>query len=137
MVLQALDGDLSADVQSTGLTAEQAAERLRVDGPNALPGDRRRSLLAIGRETLQEPMFLLLLAAGSLYFVLGDLHEGLILMGMVVAVLALTLYQEGKTERAMDALKGLSSPRALVLRDGKAVRISGSDWWCGVMAWRG
>ena len=127
MVLQALDGHLSADAQSTGLTAEQAAERLRVDGPNALPGDRRRSLLAIGRETLQEPMFLLLLAAGSLYFVLGDLHEGLILMGMVVAVLALTLYQEGKTERAMDALKGLSSPRALVLRDGKAVRISGSD----------
>ena len=110
-----------------GLTTAQAAERLAVDGPNALPGDTRRTLLGIARETLREPMFLLLLAAGALYLVLGDLHEGLILFGLVLVVLALTLYQEGKTERAIEALRELSSPRALVLRDGQPLRIAGSE----------
>ena len=114
-----------------GLTAAQAAQRLSDDGPNALPGDQSRGLLAIVRETLQEPMFMLLLAAGSLYLVLGDLQEGLVLFGFVLLVLALTLYQEGRTERAMAALRDLTSPRALVLRDGVAQRIAGVDVVCG------
>ncbi len=114
-----------------GLTAAQAAQRLLEDGPNKLPGDQRRGLRAIVGETLQEPMFMLLLAAGALYLVLGDLQEGLILFGLVLVVLALTLYQEGKTERAMEALRDLTSPRALVLRDGQPQRIAGSEVVCG------
>ncbi len=114
-----------------GLTSAQAAQRLLEDGPNKLPGDQRRGLRAIVGETLQEPMFMLLLAAGALYLVLGDLQEGLILFGLVLVVLALTLYQEGKTERAMGALRDLTSPRALVLRDGQPQRIAGSEVVCG------
>jgi Ca2+-transporting ATPase len=114
-----------------GLTAAQAAQRLIEDGPNKLPGDQRRTLRAIVGETLQEPMFMLLLVAGVLYLVLGDLQEGLILFGLVLVVLALTLYQEGKTERAMGALRDLTSPRALVLRDGQPQRIAGSEVVCG------
>ena len=112
---------------STGLSAGEAAQRLAADGPNTLPAGQRRSLWAIARETLREPMFLLLLAAGVLYLVFGSLQEGLTLFGAVVATLALTLYQEGKTERAIDALRDLTSPRALVLRDGQPTRIAGSD----------
>ena len=110
-----------------GLTAAQAAQRLAEDGPNALPGGERRSLLSIARETAREPMFLLLLAAATLYLVFGDLREGLTLMGFVVITLGLTLYQEGKTERAIEALRDLTSPRALVIRDGAPLRIAGSD----------
>ena len=124
MVLPTPD-EVGGDPQ--GLTSAQAAQRLLEDGPNALPGDQRRTLRAIARETLAEPMFMLLLAAGSLYLVLGDLQEGLILFGLVLVVLALTLYQEGKTEHAMAALRDLSSPRALVLRDGQPQRIAGRD----------
>jgi Ca2+-transporting ATPase len=75
-------------------------------------------LLSIALETVCEPMFLLLLAAGTLRMVFGDLQEGLRLFGFVVATVALTLYQEGKTERAIEALRDLTSPRALVIRDG-------------------
>ena len=124
MVLPTSD-EAAGDPQ--GLTSAQAAQRLLEDGPNALPGDQRRTLRAIARETLAEPMFMLLLAAGSLYLVLGDLQEGLILFGLVLVVLALTLYQEGKTEHAMAALRDLSNPRALVLRDGQPQRIAGRD----------
>jgi P-type Ca2+ transporter type 2C len=69
----------------------------------------------------------LLLAAGTLYMVFGDLQEGLTLFGFVVITLGLTLYQEGKTERAIEALRDLTSPRALVIRDGAPQRIAGRD----------
>ena len=110
-----------------GLRQTEAAQRLLTDGPNVLPGEQPRRLAAIVQETLKEPMFMLLLAAAVLYGVLGDWQEGGILMGLVVVVLGLTLYQEGKTERAMQALRQLSSPRALVLRDGQPQRIAGQD----------
>jgi Ca2+-transporting ATPase len=108
-----------------GLSAAQAAQALQTDGPNELPDAKKRGLLSIAGETLADPMFALLLAAGILYLVLGDLQEGLVLFGLVLVVLALTLYQEGKTERAIESLRDLTSPRALVLRDGAALRIAG------------
>lgn len=111
----------------TGLTAAEAARRLSEDGPNALPGGERRTLLSIALETMREPMFLLLLAAGTLYLVFGDLQEGLTLFGFVLVTLTLTLVQEGRTERAIEALRDLTSPRALVIRDGVPQRIAGRD----------
>ena len=110
-----------------GLTAAQAAKALAQDGPNALPGGQGRSLGTIVWETGQDPMFLLLLAAAVLYLLLGDLQEGLALGVFVLGTLGLTLYQEGKTERAIQALRDLSSPRALVLRDGAVQRIAGHE----------
>jgi Ca2+-transporting ATPase len=72
-------------------------------------------------------MFVLLVAAGILYRVLGDPEEALMLLGFVFAVIGITLYQERKTQRALEALRDLSSPRALVVRDGVEKRIAGRD----------
>ena len=72
-------------------------------------------------------MFLLLLSAGTLYLVFGEPLEGVTLFGAVLVMLGLTLYQEGKTERAMEALRDLTSPQARVIRDGQTVRIDGKD----------
>lgn len=110
-----------------GLSNEQASCRLVEDGPNGLPRGPNRTLRHIVRETAAEPMFLLLLAAGSLYLILGELQEGLILLGLVLVILGLTLYQEGKTERAIEALHDLSSPRARVIREGRVQHIAGRD----------
>ena len=118
---------LATTTPVTGLRAEEAARRLLADGPNALPGGQRRTWLTIVWETAREPMFLLLLAAGTLYLVFGELQEGLILFGFVLVTIGLTLYQEGKTERAIEALRDLTSPRALVIRDGQRVRIAGRE----------
>ncbi len=117
----------AAAASDTGLDAAEAARRLAEDGPNALPGGERRTLLSIALETLREPMFLLLLAAGLLYLAFGDLQEGLTLFGFVLVTLVLTLVQEGRTERAIAALRDLTSPRALVIRDGRPQRIAGRD----------
>ena len=112
---------------NTGLTAPQAKDSLARHGPNTLPGDAPRGWAAIALEMLREPMFLLLLAAAILYVVLGDLQEGLILFGLVLVVMALTMYQEGKTENALASLRELASPKARVLRDGKPEDIASSE----------
>ncbi len=72
-------------------------------------------------------MFLLLLAAGTLYLMFGEPLEGITLFAAVLVMLGLTLYQEGKTERAMEALHDLTSPQARVIRDGQPIRIAGRD----------
>jgi Ca2+-transporting ATPase len=110
-----------------GLSAAEAARRLAEDGPNALPGDGGRRWHHIVRETVRDPMFSLLLAAAGLYLLLGDLQESLSLALMVCVVIGLTLYQEGRTERAIQALRDLSSPRARVVRDGQAHTLAGRE----------
>jgi Ca2+-transporting ATPase len=110
-----------------GLTSKEAAARLAADGPNALAQDERRTPLRLVVDVLREPMFLLLLASATLYFVFGDVREALTLLGFVVVMISITVVQEGRTERALDALRDLSSPRALVLRDGEIVTVPGRD----------
>jgi P-type Ca2+ transporter type 2C len=110
-----------------GLTQEDAARQLKADGPNALPGSEPKSLLRITVDVLMEPMFLMLLAAGMVYLLIGDAAEATFLLGSVFAVIGLTLTQERKTQRALEALRDLSAPRALVLRDGREQRIASRE----------
>lgn len=109
------------------LSSAEAARRLSADGPNELPGQGPRSLVGIVREVLTEPMFLLLIAAASVYIVLGDVREAIILAASIVVVVGITVLQERRTERALSKLRDLSSPRALVIRDGVERRIAGRD----------
>ncbi|MFI5295935.1 MAG: cation-translocating P-type ATPase [Thermodesulfovibrionales bacterium] len=110
-----------------GLSESEAAERLRKEGYNELPSTKRRTFFAIAYEVVKEPMFLLLLAGGGIYLLLGDVQEAAMLLGFVFVVMGITLYQERKTERALEALRDLSSPRALVIRDSIQKRISGRE----------
>ena len=110
-----------------GLSADEAMARLEDEGPNELPSARPRSVWAIAADVVREPMLLLLVVAGALYVVLGDLPEALVLLASVFIVIGITLYQERKTERALDALRDLSSPRARVIRGGEQVRIPGRE----------
>ncbi|MGE8374095.1 MAG: HAD-IC family P-type ATPase, partial [Diaphorobacter nitroreducens] len=114
-----------------GLSSAEAAERLARDGPNQLPGNAPKSTFAIVREVLTEPMFLMLLAAGGVYLALGDKGEALFLLSFVFVVIGITLVQERRTQRALESLRDLSAPRALVLRDGVQLRIAGRDVVCG------
>jgi P-type Ca2+ transporter type 2C len=115
----------------SGLDAAEAARRLAADGPNSLPGSEPKSMLRIVATVVAEPMFLMLLAAGAIYLLIGDAAEALFLLGAVFAVIGLTLAQERKTQRALEALRDLSAPRALVVRDGKELRIASREVVCG------
>jgi Ca2+-transporting ATPase len=120
---------MSADapLAQTGLDPLLAAARLRDEGPNELGLSQRRTLRDIAWEVLREPMFGLLLGAGAIYLAMGDTREALILLGFVFIIMGITALQERRTDKALDALRDLSSPRALVLRGGQAVRVPGRE----------
>jgi Ca2+-transporting ATPase len=118
---------LPAESVHRGLTHEEAGEILKRDGYNELASAKKRTILDTALETMREPMFLLLLACGILYLFVGDMEGALMLLAFVFLVIGITIYQERKVERALEALRDLSSPRALVVRDGKQVMIPGRE----------
>ncbi len=110
-----------------GLTDHEASQRLAEEGPNELPSTKPRNVFAIALSVAREPMFMLLVACGTIYLLLGSRQEALMLLGFVFVVMGITFVQERKTERALGALRDLSSPRALVIRGGQQKRIPGHD----------
>ena len=110
-----------------GLNDEEAKQRLARDGPNELPVSKPRSVLRLAREVASEPMFLLLVACGAIYMVLGDRQEAVMLLGFVFVVMGISFVQQSRSERSLEALRDLSNPRALVLRNDKLVRIAARE----------
>jgi P-type Ca2+ transporter type 2C len=110
-----------------GLSSAEAIAKLAQEGFNELPSTTRRSTLAIIVGAAREPMFLLLIASVAIYLALGDMREALILSLSLFVIFTITIFQERKTERALEALRDLSSPRALVIRDGEEKRIAGRE----------
>ncbi len=111
----------------TGLTGEEATRRLTAEGPNELPRAKPRSAWVLLWEVLREPMFRLLVAAGLVYLLLGDEGEALLLLFFILLSVLITVIQQMRTDRALEALRDLSSPRALVIREGQTSRIAGRD----------
>ncbi|MGY3449573.1 magnesium-transporting ATPase (P-type) [Bradyrhizobium sp. USDA 4353] len=110
-----------------GLSAAEAARRLQAEGFNELPQAGARSIIRLIADVLKEPMLLLLLAGAGIYLALGDTAEALLLGVFASASVLITIVQEARTERVLDSLRDLSSPRALVIRDGQRVRIAGRE----------
>ena len=118
---------LSPSPPTVGLSSEIAQQRLAQEGYNELPSTTRRNTLAIALGVAREPMFLLLIVSAAVYLILGDLREAAILASSLLVIFGITIFQERKTERALEALRDLSSPRALVIRDGVEQRIAGRE----------
>jgi len=110
-----------------GLSTAGAAAVLASEGYNDLPVDAPRSVWRLLRDVLSEPMFALLLAAAVVYAVVGDHAGALVLCAFATVSILITVIQEGRSQRVLDALRDLSSPRALVLRDGVPVRVPGRE----------
>ncbi|MDO8569091.1 MAG: cation-translocating P-type ATPase [Dehalococcoidales bacterium] len=110
-----------------GLSEAAAADKLAREGYNEIPSARKRGFMSIVWSVVREPMLLLLLGGGLVYMALGDVEEALILLFFVFVIIGITIYQERKTERTLEALRDLSSPRAMVIRDGASKRIAGRE----------
>lgn len=115
------------DATAQGLSDAEAALRLHRDGPNVLPSASRRGLLRIAWGALTQPMFLLLLTTAALYALLGNLADAGMLALSVLAVGSLSIYQEQRTERVLETLNDLSSPRSRVVRGGRPLRVASRE----------
>lgn len=109
------------------LSSEEAKARLAQYGYNELASAKPKNILRIALEVVREPMFLLLIGCGTLYMLLGDYQEGAVLSSSIFIIIGITFAQYRKTERSLEALRSLASPRALVIRDGQKVRIAGRE----------
>ena len=110
-----------------GLSSAEAAQRLKEYGYNELAPRKPRRLWQIAAEILREPMFLLLISAGGIYLLLGDISDALMLLGFVMLIIGMTVFEQQKSEKVLEALRDLSSPRAQVRRDGQKLRIAGRE----------
>lgn len=117
-----------------GVSQQEALKRLEKYGYNELKSDGSRGLLKIIIGSLKEPMVLLLIGIGIIYTLLGEAEEVYSLLTFLILILGITIYQENKTEKTLLALKELSSPRAVVIREGKQIRIPGREVVPGDMA---
>lgn len=120
-------GFMSTPDAPAGLSTQEALQRLRAHGPNQLDDAERRGLLSTLRHIGSEPMFMLMLAAAGIYLVLGDLGEGALLAFFALVTLGLVVFQERRSERALDALRTLSAPSVRVRRQGIEQRIASRD----------
>lgn len=117
----------SAPFNERGLSAQEALSRLKQFGPNSLPENRNAGVIRQLLGLMREPMLLLLVLCATVYLIIGDLAEGLLLLGSVFLILGISFFQSRKTENALRALHQMTSPRALVIRDGAETRISGTE----------
>ncbi len=111
----------------SGLSEQEAAARLAAGGANELPRHGRRTIPRIAVEVFREPMFQLLIVAGLIYLAIGDRSEALMLLAFAAVNVLIAVYQESKTERVLEALRDLTSPRALIIRGGERRRIPGRE----------
>lgn len=110
-----------------GLTSEQAADLQRRFGKNELASAKKGGFIRKIFAVLGEPMFLLLLAAAIIYFVLGEPHDAAVMLSFVVVIISIDVFQEWKTDRTLNALKDLSAPRITVIRDGREQVVASAD----------
>lgn len=112
---------------NTGLTTEEAIQLQQKYGKNELTPQKKESFIKIALHIICEPMFLLLIIAAVIYFILGEPRDGAIMLIFVIGIISIDIIQEWKTDKTLNALKDLSAPRITVIRDGKETEIASCD----------
>ncbi len=118
---------MKTEYDRVGLGTTEALRLYQLHGPNELTSEGRHTFIHNILHVMREPMLFFLLACAVIYLFLGDLVEGLLLCFSALFMILINLYQYTKTERALQSLKEMASPRVLVIREGKEIRISGRE----------
>lgn len=110
-----------------GLSTEQAKTLQEKFGKNELTLQKKQSFFMKTLHIICEPMFLLLIVAAVIYFILGEPRDGAIMLIFVIGIISIDVIQEWKTDQTLNALKDLSAPHVTVIRDGKEQTIASCD----------
>jgi len=110
-----------------GLSARQVLEARAKHGYNQLDYKKENGFWEAAKDLAKEPMVLLLLVASSIYFISGNIGDGIFLASAIVLVAAISLYQDSRSRNALAQLKDFTQPNCKVIRDGEVVEIKSSD----------
>ncbi|MCL2503616.1 MAG: cation-translocating P-type ATPase [Coriobacteriia bacterium] len=114
-------------LRGLGLTTDEARSLQLKHGKNELSHQKKESFAKKVLHIICEPMFLLLIAAAGIYFILGEPHDALVMLVFVIGIISIDVIQEWKTDKTLSALKDLSAPHINVLRDGEETQIASAD----------
>ncbi|HHW94811.1 MAG TPA: cation-translocating P-type ATPase [Mogibacterium sp.] len=117
----------SKELNTAGITTARAQELQITYGRNELTPQKKESFFRKVMHIVREPMFILLLIAAIIYFILGEPRDGAIMLIFVVGIISIEVIQEWKTDRTLNALKELSAPHIEVIRDGVNQTIASTD----------
>ncbi len=112
---------------ATGITTAEARVLQDKYGKNELTPQKRESFIKKAFHVICEPMFLLLIVAAIIYFILGEPRDGAIMLIFVLGIISIDIIQEWKTDKTLNALKDLSAPHIKVIRSGEEQIIASSD----------
>ncbi len=118
--------DLSTD-KEVGLTGSSVNERLEKYGPNELKEEERKSFIKKVIAQFSDFLIIILMAAAAVSLFVGEVKDAVVIMAIVIVNALLGIYQEGKAEKALEALKKMASPTAKVIRDGHAEEIPSAN----------
>ena len=110
-----------------GLTGEQVRNSQEKHGTNEIVLEKKNTFLRKAISIFMEPMFLLLFFTAMIYFLLGEPRDGIIMLVFVSFMSGINLFQEWKTDKTLQALKDLSSPRVTVIRDSRTEEIDSKE----------
>jgi len=111
-----------------GLSSAEAKKLQDRYGKNELTSQKKESFMKKVLQIIYEPMFLLLIVAAVIYFILGEPRDVAIMLIFVIGIISIDVIQEWKTDKTLNALKDLSAPHVTVIRDGKETVIASSDF---------
>lgn len=106
-----------------GLTNEEVETSRRKHGSNTLIYRGENGFLDALKSLAKEPMVILLLVASSIYFISGNVGDGIFLAGAIVLVASISIYQDSRSRKALEKLKALTQPNCTVIRDGEVIKI--------------
>lgn len=115
------------DSSRQGLDRKSASRRLAENGKNRLEAKKKKSLAAKIWEQIRDPMILVLIAAAIISGAFGEIADTVIILIVVVLNAVLGIVQEGKAERAIEALQNMSAPYSKVRRDGNVEKVKSED----------
>ncbi|MBF0374353.1 MAG: HAD-IC family P-type ATPase, partial [Alphaproteobacteria bacterium] len=121
------DALVAAESGRDGLEQAEALRRLRADGPNRLPEPRRRGPITLLLAQFHDVLIYVLLASGLGTALLGHHVDAAVILGVVAINALIGFVQEGKAERALDAIRHMLAPSALVIRDGRKSTVAAED----------
>ena len=110
-----------------GLTSEEVIRSRASHGKNTFEGKKEIWFYTVLQSLAKEPMVILLLVASALYFITGNVGDGLFLAAAIILVSAISLYQDGRSRNALENLKAFVKPNCKVIRNGEVVEIKSEE----------
>ena len=110
-----------------GLTQEQVISSREKNGLNKLLFKKENLFFKVIKSILKEPMIVLLLVASAIYFITGNIGDGIFLMGAILLIAAISLYQDSRSKNAIEKLKKFTQPHCKVIRDSEIIEIKNDE----------